>query len=357
MDDLIYELRALCNRVYPMLISDLGIANTIRQMIKHLQQTWPIEIEFQDESAGHLDQLSERQANFVLRSLQELLINSVKHGQAQRAWVQITSDQQSLTVTCQGDGAFQERAQTTGHYGLTTIEQKLNLLGGSLIIRTNPQTEIQMNIPLGRGGKIQIIKIALIDDHEMMLNSLAKALQEQAELDVVATFTDVASFQLFLKTTKVDLVIMDVMLKDETAFRVLEDLRKSLSEMPKVILISGFCDELLHQRALKLGVQAFLRKEASYDELTRAIHEVMAGNVLIPDKAFNQTDDEKLSEVELSVLKAMADDKTNAQIADELFMSRRTVESHVTDICRKLGVNGRIGAVREGLKRKLISVY
>lgn len=199
-----------------------------------------------------------------------------------------------------------------------------------------------------------MIKIALIDGHEMMLNSLAKALQEQAELDVVATFTDVASFQLFLKTTKVDLVIMDVMLKDETAFRVLEDLRKSLAEMPKVILISGFYDELLHQRALKLGVQAFLRKEASYDELTRAIHEVMAGNVLIPDKAFNQTDDGKLSEVELSVLKAMADDKTNAQIADELFMSRRTVESHVTDICRKLGVNGRIGAVREGLKRKLI---
>lgn len=199
-----------------------------------------------------------------------------------------------------------------------------------------------------------MIKIALIDDHEMMLNSLANALQEQAKLDVVATFTDVASFQLFLKTTKIDLVIMDVMLKDETAFRVLENLRRSLTEMPKVILISGFYDELLHQRALKLGVQAFLRKEASYDELTRAIHEVMAGNILIPDKVFNQTDDEKLSEVELSVLKAMADEKTNAQIADELFMSRRTVESHVTDICRKLGVNGRIGAVREGLKRKLI---
>lgn len=199
-----------------------------------------------------------------------------------------------------------------------------------------------------------MIKIALIDDHEMMLNSLANALQEQAKLDVVATFTDVASFQLFLKTTKIDLVIMDVMLKDETAFRVLENLRRSLTEMPKVILISGFYDELLHQRALKLGVQAFLRKEASYDELTRAIHEVMAGNILIPDKVFNQTNDEKLSEVELSVLKAMADEKTNAQIADELFMSRRTVESHVTDICRKLGVNGRIGAVREGLKRKLI---
>ena len=199
-----------------------------------------------------------------------------------------------------------------------------------------------------------MIKITLIDDHEMMLNSLANALQEQAKLDVVATFTDVASFQLFLKTTKIDLVIMDVMLKDETACRVLENLRRSLTEMPKVILISGFYDELLHQRALKLGVQAFLRKEASYDELTRAIQEVMAGNILIPDKVFNQTDDEKLSEVELSVLKAMADEKTNAQIADELFMSRRTVESHVTDICRKLGVNGRIGAVREGLKRKLI---
>ncbi|MCG0885681.1 response regulator transcription factor [Lactiplantibacillus plantarum] len=50
----------------------------------------------------------------------------------------------------------------------------------------------------------------------------------------------------------------------------------------------------------------------------------------------------------------MADEKTNPQIAEELFMSQRTVESHVTNICRKLGVSGRIGAVREALKRKLI---
>ena len=199
-----------------------------------------------------------------------------------------------------------------------------------------------------------MVKIALIDDHEMMLNSLAKAMQEQANLEVVGTFTDVASFQLFLKTTEVDLVIMDVMLKDETAFQVLEKLQKSLSDMPKVILISGFYDELLHQRALKLGVQAFLRKESSYDELMRAIQEVMAGNVLIPDKVFNQPDDEKLTEVELAVLQAMADEKTNPQIAEELFMSQRTVESHVTNICCKLGVSGRIGAVREALKRKLI---
>ncbi|MCO8299429.1 response regulator transcription factor [Limosilactobacillus fermentum] len=199
-----------------------------------------------------------------------------------------------------------------------------------------------------------MVKIALIDDHEMMLNSLAKAMQEQANLEVVGTFTDVASFQLFLKTTEVDLVIMDVMLKGETAFQVLEKLQKSLSDMPKVILISGFYDELLHQRALKLGVQAFLRKESSYDELMRAIQEVMAGNVLIPDKVFNQPDDEKLTEVELAVLQAMADEKTNPQIAEELFMSQRTVESHVTNICRKLGVGGRIGAVREALKRKLI---
>lgn len=150
MDDLIYELRALCNRVYPMLISDLGLASTIRQMIKHLQQTWPIEIEFQDDSAGLLDQLSDRQANFVLRSLQELLINSVKHGRAQQAWIQISSDSQSLAITCRDDGTFQARVQTSGHYGLTSIKQRLNLLGGNLTIRTDPQTEIRMIIPLGK---------------------------------------------------------------------------------------------------------------------------------------------------------------------------------------------------------------
>ncbi|KRM00700.1 hypothetical protein LG045_02945 [Limosilactobacillus gastricus] len=148
MDDLIHELRDLCNRVYPMLISDLGVANTIRQMIDHLQQTWPIEIQFQDHSGGQLDQLSDRQANFVLRSLQEMLINSVKHGQANQAWVQVTRNQKSLTITCQDNGTFQKHSQTSGHYGLTTIKQKLNLLGGSLVIQTYPRTEIAMMIPL-----------------------------------------------------------------------------------------------------------------------------------------------------------------------------------------------------------------
>jgi two-component system vancomycin resistance associated response regulator VraR len=61
-----------------------------------------------------------------------------------------------------------------------------------------------------------------------------------------------------------------------------------------------------------------------------------------------------LSEIETQVLELMANEYTNEEIAKELYMSRRTVESHVTNIFQKLGVNSRIGAVREAIRLKLV---
>lgn len=61
-----------------------------------------------------------------------------------------------------------------------------------------------------------------------------------------------------------------------------------------------------------------------------------------------------LTEVELKILKLIVEEYSNAQIAKELFISRRTVDTHVTNICTKLNVTGRVGAVREAVKLKLV---
>jgi two-component system vancomycin resistance associated response regulator VraR len=68
----------------------------------------------------------------------------------------------------------------------------------------------------------------------------------------------------------------------------------------------------------------------------------------------NKNNSTILSEVETKVLKLIANEYTNDQIAAELFISRRTVEAHVASICRKLEVDSRIGAVREAIKLKLV---
>jgi two-component system vancomycin resistance associated response regulator VraR len=78
------------------------------------------------------------------------------------------------------------------------------------------------------------------------------------------------------------------------------------------------------------------------------------GNAILPAFVVEENTSAILSETETNILKLIADEYTSDAIAKEYYISRRTVESHVTSICKKLGVESRIGAVREAVKLKLI---
>lgn len=147
---------------------------------------------------------------------------------------------------------------------------------------------------------------------------------------------------------------MDMMLKEKHAFDLISEINQMKNQRPKIILISGFYEPLLHKRALELGVWAFLRKEVTYDELVNTIKAVNHGNKVFPEHLFLINDYKLLSEIELNVLNLVAQEHTNEKIAKQLYISRRTVETHISTICNKLNVNTRIGAVREGIKLNLI---
>jgi two-component system vancomycin resistance associated response regulator VraR len=103
-----------------------------------------------------------------------------------------------------------------------------------------------------------------------------------------------------------------------------------------------------------MGVNAFLRQDTSASELINAIISVGKGSDIIPDFMNDQNVQKILTSTEAQILKLVADEYTNDRIAKELYISRRTVESHVTNICRKLGVDSRIGAVREAIRLNMI---
>ncbi|GAB2023339.1 response regulator transcription factor [Pseudolactococcus yaeyamensis] len=198
------------------------------------------------------------------------------------------------------------------------------------------------------------INLALIDDHQLVLHGLTEKLQSVENFNIVGSYNDVDNFLLCLKYKAIDIVIMDLMLKEMHGFDLIKKIQELEREPIKIILISGFYEEILHKRALELGVKAFLRKEASYEELISCIINVSKGNHIIPDFLIENTTQSILSEIELKVLSLLTEEYKNEQIAQTLFISRRTVETHVSNICRKLGVNSRIGAVREGLKLKIV---
>lgn len=198
------------------------------------------------------------------------------------------------------------------------------------------------------------INIVILDDHELMLDGLQHILQSTPKFHIVGAYTDIDKFLLCIENETIDIVVMDLMLKGMHGFELIKKIQNVQKNEIKIIIISGFYEEMLHKRALELGVKAFLKKEISYNELISCMINVNQGNHIIPDFIVNASHYSILSEIEKEVLKLLIKECTNENIAKQLFISRRTVETHVSNICKKLGVNSRIGAVREAIRLNLI---
>ena len=197
------------------------------------------------------------------------------------------------------------------------------------------------------------IKLAVIDDHKLVLQGLCKQLEEVDDIEILGSFTEVNALLLFLKQNEVDILISDLILKDTHGFDLVAKIGEEINPELKIILISGFYEELVHQQAIDMGVYAFLRKESSVKELIDCIHEVKRGNQIIPNSIIKEKTTTFLTPTEKEVLKLVAEEYTNEEIAKILSMSHRTVASHVTAICQKLNVKGRVGAARDAIKMNL----
>lgn len=199
-----------------------------------------------------------------------------------------------------------------------------------------------------------MIKVAMIDDHELVLQGLVQYLSKEEEMEIIGAFTTIPELLLCLKYKSVDILVMDFRLKDKTAFEVIEEIKKIHLNIPKMILVSGFYEPLLHKRALEYGIHAFLPKECSYVEVKSTIYNVFQGNHIIPDDILNPQEQRLLTDTEKRVLELITKEYSNEKISKEMFISRRTVDTHVSNICSKLQVNSRVGAVREAIRLHLV---
>lgn len=198
-----------------------------------------------------------------------------------------------------------------------------------------------------------MIKVVMIDDHALVLQGIQEKLSKSNLIEVVGAFTSIEEFVLYVTYKEFDILVMDLMLHGNYGFDLVRKILNEIKPESKIILISGFYDEMLHKRALDLGVKAFLRKESSYEELIGAIVNVNQGNHIIPEFLIDGESNKLLTDTELRILNLIVEEYTNEKISKELFISKRTVESHVSNICRKLNVNSRIGAVREAMRLNL----
>jgi two-component system vancomycin resistance associated response regulator VraR len=199
------------------------------------------------------------------------------------------------------------------------------------------------------------LKVALMDGYALALQGLYERLRLFPDFDIAGAYADIDNLLLCIKNKKVDVAVVNLMLKGTRGIEVLEKIHTAGGGKVKIIaLISGTYDAVVYEKAMDMGVKAFLQKDTSYNELLSCIINVGKGYDVIPDFLVAGSRESILTDMETEVMKLVVSEYTNDKIASELYISRRTVETHVKNICDKLGVESRIGAVREALRLKLV---
>ena len=202
-----------------------------------------------------------------------------------------------------------------------------------------------------------MVKIALVDDHTLFRNGLKGLLLANPDYDVVGEFSDGSQFIAALPTLEVEVVFMDISMPNmdgKTATKLALRQRPEL----KIIALTMFGEQQYLEQMAEAGVVGFLKKDSDIQEVYSAIESVVAGECILPEwvdaETKSQTDPDALSERELSVLSAICQGLSTPQIAEQLSISRRTVDAHRARILDKTGCNHTASLVAYAVKLHLV---
>lgn len=201
------------------------------------------------------------------------------------------------------------------------------------------------------------IRIALCDDHAVVRSGLRRILEAEPDLEVVGEAGSAAEAVEVATDTQPDVFVMDLGLPDRSGIAATADVCAT-SPATRVLVLTVHDDVAYLRRAFEAGAAGYLVKEAADVEMVQAVRQVAAGKqyvhpslgaaLLAPDAATARPAGPggELSEREVEVLSLIANGLTNAEIAERLYVSVRTVETHRAHIHQKLNVRTRAEIVR-----------
>ena len=202
-------------------------------------------------------------------------------------------------------------------------------------------------------------RIVLADDHTMVRSGLKALLEADTRCRVVGECGTVAQLGSVVSDTDPDLIVLDIALGRENGLDAVAGLL-ARRPPPRIVVLTMHDDIAFAREALRRGVHGYLLKEAAAEELIRAIEVVMDGGTYLHPQLGAQlarhspTPEERLTERERDVLRLLARGHTNAEIAQELFISLRTVEAHRAGLRARLGVHNRAELVNAARRLGLL---
>lgn len=209
------------------------------------------------------------------------------------------------------------------------------------------------------------IEIIIADDHMMIREGLKQLLELDGTMKVIAEANDGEEcLNLLNKKIHPDILLLDINMPKKNGIEVLEYIKQN--KIPVKVLILTVHNEVEYLlKAVDIGIDGYLLKDSSYDELKEAIDVVIFGNTyiqpsLLPalnesmeDYALDKEKIECLTKRELDVLRLISEGCSNKKISDELTISERTVKNHISHIFRKIDVEDRTQAAVFAIRNKI----
>jgi DNA-binding NarL/FixJ family response regulator len=202
-----------------------------------------------------------------------------------------------------------------------------------------------------------IIRVFVVDDHQVVRTGLKTMLESAHEILVVGTASSGKEAIEMLPATKADVLLTDLRMPEMNGEEMIVELRKLCPLLRCAVLTNYHSDEDVFS-AIKAGAMAYILKTATLEQILHAIRTIFSGKQCIPPQIAQQLAQRvgrvQLSTREIEILQLVARGMKNSEIADKLFISKYTVRNHVMNLLEKLGTRDRTEATSVAIQQGLV---
>jgi DNA-binding NarL/FixJ family response regulator len=210
------------------------------------------------------------------------------------------------------------------------------------------------------------IKIVIADDHPIVRQGLRQMIEADPNLTVTGEAGDGEAVLRLIETEQPDVAVLDIDMPQMGGFDVVRELRRQRIDV-RIIFLTMHSEEEIFQTAMDLGVSGYVLKDSATTDIVAGIKSIAAGKPFISPAmsalllnrrrraeklASKKPALESLTPTERRILKLIAEDKTSKEIAEELFVSHRTVHAHRANISNKLNLSGNLALVKFAITNK-----